>query len=143
MTTFVVDASVAAKWVLPASTEPFADRADRLLRTYAAGSIHILVPDLFWLEMGNLLWKAVRRGEINVERARRGLDAMLHRGFPSVPTRFHLFEALKIAVDFDRTVYDSAYLALAVATGSELITADERLANALASRFPLRWLGTY
>jgi predicted nucleic acid-binding protein len=50
---------------------------------------------------------------------------------------------MRIALDFDRTVYDSAYIALAVATGSELITADERLVNALGSRFPVRWLGSF
>ena len=143
MRTFVVDASVAAKWVSPEITEPLADRADRLLHAYADGSIHILVPDLFWLEVGNFLWKAARRGEITAAVARRTLETMLHRGFPTIPSRSVLPEALKIALDFDRTVYDSAYVALAVATRSDLITADERLVNALASRFPVRWLGSF
>ena len=143
MTTFVVDASVAAKWVVPEIIEPLAAQADRLLGAYAGGTVHIFVPDLFWLEIGNFLWKAARRGEIAAEVAQRGLEAMLNRGFPTVPTRSLLPEALKIALDFNRTVYDSAYVALAVATRSELITADERLANALAARFPVRWLGAF
>jgi predicted nucleic acid-binding protein len=141
--TFVVDASVAAKWMLPEIAEPLADRAERLFRAYVDGSVHVLVPDLFWLEIGNFLWKAARRGEISAEVARRGLEAMLNRGLPTVPTRSVLAEAMQIALDFDRTVYDSAYIALAVAAGSELITADERLVNALGSRFPVRWLGSF
>jgi predicted nucleic acid-binding protein len=60
-----------------------------------------------------------------------------------LPSRAVLPEACKIAVDFDRTVYDSTYVALAVATGAELMTADERLVNALGSRFPVRWLGAF
>lgn len=143
MTTCVVDASVAAKWVLPELIEPLADRADRLLRAYIAGSIHIFVPDLFWREIGNFLWKAARRGQISSELARFGLEAMLKRGFRTVETRSHLPEALKIAMDYDRTVYDSSYIALAVAIRSQLITADERLVNALGSRFPVRWLGAF
>jgi predicted nucleic acid-binding protein len=143
VTTFVVDASVAAKWVVPETTEPLADRADRFLRAYAMGSVHILVPDLFWLEIGNFLWKAARRGEIQPDRARSALEAMLQRGFPTIATRSIMPEALKIALEFDRTVYDSAYVALAVATHSNLITADERLVNTLAARFPVRWLGAF
>jgi predicted nucleic acid-binding protein len=68
---------------------------------------------------------------------------MMNRDFPTLPSRAVLPEALMIAVDFGRTVYDSTYVAVAVATGSELLTADERLVNALGSRFPVRWLGVY
>jgi predicted nucleic acid-binding protein len=46
-------------------------------------------------------------------------------------------------VDWDRSFYDSLYVALALATKTELITADERLVNALGSRFPVRWLGSF
>ena len=30
-----------------------------------------------------------------------------------------------------------------LASGRPFVTADERLANVLASRFPVRWLGAY
>jgi len=141
--TFVVDASVGAKWTSPEIVEPLADRADRFLRAYVEGTVQVVVPDVFWIEIGNFLWKAAKRGEITPVLARRGLEAMLNRDFPTVPSRAVLPEALKIAVDFGRTVYDSTYVALAVATGNELLTADERLVNALGSRFPVRWLGAF
>ncbi len=143
MNTFVVDASVGEKWASPESIEPLADRANRFLRDYMAGSVQIVVPDLFWLEIGNLLWKASRRGTLTNALARRGLETMINRDFPTVPTRALLPEALLIAMDYGRTVYDSTYVALAVATGSQLLTADERLVNALGSRFPVRWLGAF
>lgn len=143
MKTFVVDASVGAKWASPEIVEPLADRADRFLRAYVEGTVQVVVPDLFWIEIGNFLWKAAKRGEITAVLARRGLEAMLDRGFPTVPSRAVLPEALKIAVDFGGTVYDSTYVALAVATGNELLTADERMVNALGSRFPVRWLGVF
>ena len=68
---------------------------------------------------------------------------MLNRDFPTVPSRAFLPEAFKIACDFDRTIYDSTYVAMAASTGRYLITADERLVNALGSRFPVRWLGAF
>ena len=52
-------------------------------------------------------------------------------------------QALQIAVVCDRSFYDSLYVALALSTGTELITADERLVSALGSRFPVRWLGVF
>jgi predicted nucleic acid-binding protein len=48
---------------------------------------------------------------------------------------------MAIARAFDRTVYEAVYVALAVVSNAPLLTADERLANALAARFPVRWLG--
>jgi predicted nucleic acid-binding protein len=138
---FVVDASVGAKWASPELIEPLADRANQFLRDYMAGAAEIVVPDLFWLEIGNVLWKAARRGTLTHALAQRALEVMINRAFPTLPSRAVLPEALTIAIDFGRTVYDSTYVALAVATGSQLLTADERLVNALGSRFPVRWLG--
>jgi len=140
---FVMDASVAAKWATPEIVEPLATQAHRFLRAYVEGTIQVVVPDLFWLEIGSFLWKAAKRGVITSGLAQRALGAMLNRDFPTVPSRVFLPEAFKIASDFDRTIYDSTYVAMAVATGRNLITADERLVNALGSRFPVRWLGAF
>jgi predicted nucleic acid-binding protein len=141
--TFVLDASVGAKWATPEIIEPLAGQAHRFLRAYVDGAIQVVVPDLFWLEIGSFLWKSAKRGIITSVLAQRALEAMLNRDFPTVPSRAFLPEALKIATDFDRTIYDSTYVAMAATTGRELITADERLVNALGSRFPVRWLGAY
>lgn len=143
MKTFVVDASVGAKWASPAILEPLANQADRFLRDYVANKVDVLVPDLFWLEIGNFFWKAARRGTIGPTMAGRGFDLMLERNLRTVPSRTILSDAMQIALDFDRTIYDSTYVALAVAARCELLTADERLVNALASRLPVRWLGVY
>jgi predicted nucleic acid-binding protein len=140
---FIVDASVGAKWATPAILEPLAEQAYRFLNGYADGSIHIVVPDLFWIEIGSFLWKAAKRGTITSALAGSALNAMLTRDFPTVPSRAFLEEAFKIASGFDRTIYDGVYVAIAVATGRDLITADERIVNALGSRFPVRWLGAY
>ncbi|MFY9560916.1 MAG: type II toxin-antitoxin system VapC family toxin [Terriglobales bacterium] len=143
MNRFVVDASVGAKWAAPELIEPLADRANQFLRDYMVGSVQIVVPDLFWLEIGNFFWKAARRGTLTYALAEHGLQTMINRDFPTLPSRAVLPEALTIAVDFGRTVYDSTYVALAVATGSQLLTADERMVNALGARFPVRWLGAF
>jgi predicted nucleic acid-binding protein len=141
--TFVMDASVGAKWATPQIIEPLATQAHRFLRAYVEGTIQVVVPDLFWLEIGSFLWKAAKRGAITKLLAQRALEAMLNRDFPTVPSLAFLPEAFKIACDFDRTIYDSTYVAMAAATGRYLITADERLVNALGGRFPVHWLGVF
>jgi predicted nucleic acid-binding protein len=143
MRTVVVDASVAVKWTFPEFLEPLTDRADDLLQQYARGQIDLVVPDLFWTEITNFLWKSVRQEKIPSPRAEAALKTMLARDFQTVPSREILTEALSIAVQFDRTAYDSVYVALAVALKTELITADEHLANALAAHLPVKWLGSF
>jgi len=52
-----------------------------------------------------------------------------------------LYPSLKKAVLHGRSVYDSIYVVLAVEAEAQLVTADEKLANALAGHFPVKWLG--
>ncbi|HUE53288.1 MAG TPA: type II toxin-antitoxin system VapC family toxin [Terriglobales bacterium] len=143
MTTLVVDASVAAKWFLPAAGETLTQQALQLLKRYAAGELRFLVPDLFWVEFANIMWKAVRQRRWPQASAEVAVRAMRDRNFPSVSSLTLLEDAFAIASTFDRTVYDGIYVALALTSKTELITADERLANALAAHLPVKWLGSF
>jgi predicted nucleic acid-binding protein len=137
----ILDASVAAKWFLPGAGEPLANEAVALLRRYAAGEVQFAVPDLFWAEFGNILWKAVRLGRLSRKLATEALTDMLHYGLPTVATPELADHALAIALATGRTVYDGMYVALAVQRDTVFITADERLVNALATYWPVKWLG--
>jgi predicted nucleic acid-binding protein len=138
---FVVDASVAGKWFLPAKNEPLTEDALRLFRRYADGEVRFVVPDLFWPELGNLLWKAVRQRRITSAAAEAGLASLQECSLPTVSSVTLLEVAFRLATAFDRTVYDCLYVALALHSKGQLITADERLANALAAHLPVKWLG--
>jgi predicted nucleic acid-binding protein len=137
----VIDASVAAKWFLPARGETLAEEAVELLGRYAQGKVRFVVPDLFWAEFGNILWKATRLGRLTEAAADSAIEAMRDRKLPTVSSMSLLAQAFAIATAFDRTVYDSLYVALAVEGKAQLVTADERLANALAAQLPVKWLG--
>jgi predicted nucleic acid-binding protein len=138
---FVIDASVAAKWFLPATGETLVDEALQFLRRYTDGQIRLIVPDLFWAEFGNILWKAVCQGRWTKAMADAALATMTGQLLPTFPSRSLLAEAFRLATAFDRTVYDSLYLALAVNSKAQLVTADERLARAVAPYLPVKWLG--
>ena len=141
MSLFVLDVSVAIKWALPGVGERLTTEALELLNRFGKAEVEFIVPDLFWLELGNALWKAVRIGRCAPPDAAEAMTAMRDRGLPTLASYGLLDQALSIAVTFDRTMYDSVYVALAVQTQCELVTADECLANALAARFPVKWLG--
>lgn len=141
MTLVVIDASVAAKWFLPARGETLMDEAFHLLRSYAKGELQFLVPDLFWAELANIFWKAVRQHRWEKPAAERALASLEERRLATVSSLTLLDVAFGIATAFDRTVYDALYVSLAVHSKAQFITADERLANALAAQLPVKWLG--
>ncbi len=128
MTNYIVDASVAAKWLLP---EANSDRARALI-----DSRHRLrAPDLLMSECANVLWKRMVRGELSVDEAREILKKFLNQyidvSVHLLPSRLVAEQALHIAAIEDRSVYDSLYLALAVQACCQLITADDRFACAI------------
>lgn len=115
----VVDASVAIKWFVP---EIYSLAAARLLDP----EIYLLAPDLIGPEIGNTLWKKVRRDEITHRDASDILSALETVAWEIHPSGVLLSPAFELAAALDRTVYDSLYLALAVAQDCTLITADRK-----------------
>jgi predicted nucleic acid-binding protein len=137
----VLDASVAAKWVLPGEAEPLQAEALDLRAQHAAGSVRCIVPDLFWSEIGNILGKSARKGRISWELAARALDEMLRGDFQEMRVRDVGTEALILARIHGLTFYDAAYLAVAAARDATLITADTKLAATATYGMPVLWLG--
>lgn len=143
MSLVVLDASVAVKWFLPEKVETLTREALALMDGCRKKEIQIIVPDLFWVEFASVLRKAIRRGNYSKDSADAALATMKDLDFPTVSSLELLEKAFEIAMTFERTVYDSIYVALAVQTQSQLITADEHLVNSLAARFPVKWLGAF
>jgi hypothetical protein len=63
---YVVDCSVAFKWVVPESNS---DKADRLRDAYRNAIHELLAPDIFTLELAHALTRAERQGRIPVGQA--------------------------------------------------------------------------
>lgn len=141
MSHLVLDASVAAKWFLLAG-EPLKEQALNLLARSREGEIAFIIPDLFWAELGNVLLKAVRQGRSTAPSAEESLRKAKGMELPAIPSAELVEEAFVIARKYNRSFYDSIYLALAVSRHAVLITADEKLANATAAQLPVKWLGS-
>lgn len=125
----VVDASVLVKAYIP---ETGSDQAWGLLERLEAGEVELLAPDLIYPECGNILWKKVRRGEIEAADAREIADAMSELPLQIESARKLMPLALDIAIACGTTVYDSLYVSLANIYGTRVLTADQKLVNLLA-----------
>lgn len=123
MTTLVVDASIAVKWVVEESGTAAALALRRKGRLAA--------PDLLTAECANILWKKARRGELPPDHALFAARLLARADIELHPMRTLLEEATRIAVALDHTAYDCVYLALALGRGWRFVTADERFLRKL------------
>lgn len=123
----VLDASVAVKWYVP---EDGSAAARALLDT----NDEFIAPELLLAEVTKVLWKKVRRGEIEADYARFILAQLCDSSLIDYRSIQPLSEAaLEIALQWEQTVYDSIYVALAAAENTRMVTADTRLHSALAA----------
>jgi predicted nucleic acid-binding protein len=127
---FVVDASIAIKWVVD---EPGAKIAIQLLDHMLAA------PDLLGPECANILWKKVMRGELSPQEAEAMAAALTITDLSLYPTRQHLQAAVAAAIALRHPVYDCIYLCLAEQLALPLVTADMRLVEAVRSRLSRRF----
>ena len=97
-----------------------------------ASSHQYLSPELLFPEVGNVIWKKVRRGELTADEGQRLTADISSIAVETVPTRGLMIDAHAVAITTGLTVYDAMYLALAVRLKTELITADERLGRMVA-----------
>ena len=122
----VIDASVAVKWLI---AEEDSDAA----RDLVEGGDEMHAPRLMASEIANALWRKARLGEIE-----RGEAGAMIATVPEMPVHWGADEeicadGIRLALALDRPVYDCMYLALAHRIGAQVITADRRFADALAS----------
>lgn len=117
MTRFVIDASVAIKWVVE---EAGTEQALTLRRHTLAA------PDLIVAECADILWKKVRLGQMTAREADLAARLLTRADIELHPMRTLMADALGHALALDHPAYDGVYLSLALSTGDRFVSADER-----------------
>ncbi len=122
----VVDASALVDWLLQAPR-----RGSGVAERMRAGqSVQTL--DLAYVEVVSALRRKVTRGDLGVRRARLALDDLadtpLH-SYPAAPLAGRIWK-LRATL----SAYDAAYVALAEALDTPLVTTDTRLARSSGHR---------
>ena len=115
------DASVLLKWVLPGDDEQDTDVALELRDQAVAGTLDLVVPQLWIYELGNTL---ARRFPDDADELLASLaDFGLAEARLDAKWRMR---AVSLAVTYGVAFYDAAYHAVALNRGGVFVTADER-----------------
>jgi predicted nucleic acid-binding protein len=119
----ILDASIAAVWVLPDEKHALADMVFELLP-----SITAYVPNLWQFEIRNILITALRRGRISSEQVQTFLSLLSQLPVEQQTSDFNA--AFILAQKFSLSFYDASYLELATRLHLPLATLDKKLAAA-------------
>ena len=129
----VLDASVAAAWLLP---DEASEASRRVYVRMRRGSLVLHAPELWLWECGNIIASSVRRHRVTPEDALLTwsvLDAIRVRVELATPAPAQVRAALVLGLDHGISLYDAAYLWLAKSLRLPLLTADRVLARAAAA----------
>lgn len=136
----IVDACLALKWVIP---EADSAAADDLYLQWGATGVEVYAPSWMSCEVANILFQAVRKGEITEGDAQArhtlAMDAvkLLRESAGDGAAAIAIAGRLQ-----QRASYDSQYLALSERLECELWTADNHFAQAAqAAGYRVRMLG--
>ncbi|GAB5409376.1 MAG: type II toxin-antitoxin system VapC family toxin [Balneolaceae bacterium] len=126
MSGYVIDASVAAKWLF---LEEGTDETVLLLEQFD----FFYAPTLFQIELDSIITKKVRKKELTIEEApvKKSQAAKLSVRFIKYNQLSDI--AFDISTTLPVTLYDATYIATAILTNSIFYTADERLVNGLST----------
>ena len=136
----VLDASVIIKWYL--FDEAYGEKALTLLKRFTMGGMDIIAPALLIYELMNGLLIACRRGRLDKNTLASSLEGFMNLDIRLVDVSSDYERVIHYCHVYERSVYDSCYLALAEQEEINLITADERLFNRVGKELTwVTWIG--
>ncbi len=127
---YVIDASVGIKLFV---VEELSEVVDQLFEQLTIDPpAQFYVPDLFFIECTNILWKYVWRFDYPAENAQQDVIDLRALALTTISTADLLKPALELALKYNITAYDASYVTLANQLALPLVTADTRLVRKLA-----------
>jgi len=124
MKPMVIDASMAAAWIIDDEKTP---AGDQILEE--SKRIDTITPPLFWYEIRNLLVMYEKRGRGATGSAWLLLRNLRRFGFKEQASHDEAL-ILNLAFGHHLSAYDATYLALTITSNAILATNDRKLANA-------------
>ncbi|WP_414578154.1 type II toxin-antitoxin system VapC family toxin [Anabaena sp. CCY 9402-a] len=124
----VVDTSVCIKYFI---ADPLTTKVNQLFGHLANPQTEIFVPDLFYIESANVMWKYVRAKMYTEAEVKVDLATLKNFPLRVVSTADLMADAVTIALNYNISAYDACYVALSQQVGAILLTLDAKLVRAL------------
>lgn len=121
---YVLDASVAVKWVLP---EADSAKAIALRDDYRKGIHDLVAPDTFKVEVAHALTRAERRKILQQGEAISRMVLLMHSRPRMCSFSSLLPRGMEISSQRQIGVYDCLYVALAEREQCKVVTSDQRM----------------
>jgi len=123
---WVLDASAALHVVMRLPTaEPVIDKLEQ--------ATLILVPQLYFSESANALWKYVSHNQLSAEQAIERYQDICALPDQAISDQTLALEALSLASTYNHPVYDMIYAVLARRNACGVLSKDSKLAELLLS----------
>ena len=120
--TYIIDTSVALKWYYQ-EKEKEIEQAFKLREDYQQRKVDLYAPDLLVYEIANVLRYKKDLEQSYIEEA---IESIYEMRLLKPTTRETIKEAIRIAFQYNATVYDTVYLAFAEEHHSWFLTADRQ-----------------
>ena len=121
----VLDNSVVCGWLLANQATPYSDSIAQRLQEERA-----VAPALLRLEYANVLRTACKRGRMDVKQAQEAITQLVALPIDIDPEPPNPAHVLALALRYDLSSYDAAYLDLALRRQLPVATQDTALADA-------------
>ena len=141
---YVVDASVAAKWHL--TDEEHTEQARSLLPRFAQGQLELWAPEQIRYEVPSAITAATlgRRPRITQEQGREAIEeflSLVSLGLQTVASEELILGAYPLVHRHGCAYYDALYLALARSLDIPLLTADGKFYQRFRDLPKVVWIG--
>ena len=127
MNTVVLDTSALIRFYVPDG--PLPENLEDCIASGWRSETILIIPELAFAEMAQVLWKKEKAGFFEAFEVDEILSSILELPLEIVGHYTILPDALNIARQFNVTVYDAIFLAVARKRNAQLITADQKLAK--------------
>ncbi len=130
MTSFVMDNSIAMRWLLASEKKSDQAYAEAVLESLV--DVDATVPNLWHVEAANVLVTAERRGELETGDVERFIAQLESLPIQVNPMTAHqaFSRTLSLPKAYKLSSYDAAYLELAIREGLPIATLDKDLLKA-------------